>query len=242
MSKKQLLQSLATAGMPRIPYTLEDGRAITMRAFAVKELKLLLMAAAGDNSQEFQIIQVLSQCIDQDIDVNALPSHEVEILYLELFKLSKGSSILPVSYTCGNQVDGHVCGETITVNMNLNSVIKIDNTPREIELTEGVKLKLRMPTVKEKDYFSTEKSRDAFNLAMNCVCEVITPSETMIVGEDLSREELTEVIEYMDVNVFAEIMKWVGSLPRLELNFPVRCPKCRHEEVISLEGLDEFFE
>ncbi|MFG0903417.1 T4 family baseplate hub assembly chaperone [Photobacterium damselae] len=241
-SKIKHLKDLTTAGMPRIDYTLEDGRKITMRAFAVKELKLLLMASAAGNAQDFQVLQVLSQCIDQDIDLELLPAHEVECLYLELYKLSKGSSIVPVSYKCTNEIDGQPCGEHFTVNLNLNSVVKFDQTPRQIELVDGVTLNMRLPNTREREYFSEDTTRDAFNMAMACIESVETPSETMVVGIDIEREELAELIEYMDTRVFSEIMTWITTLPTLQLHVPVCCPKCRHTEVIALEGLGDFFD
>lgn len=237
--KLKNLKEFATAGMQRSTVIISTGESITIRAFSVKELKLLMMASTAENAQDVQTLNVLKQCIDQEIDLDAVPSHDVEKLYLELYKLSKGTAILPVSYTCGNEVDGSTCGENITVNLNLNNVQLVDECQREIKLTDNITIKLRIPTTTERDYFG--EKQDPFNLVMRCITHVITPTDTLIVGEDITPEELTEVIEYMNSEVYATVISWSDTLPSLQLHMPIRCPKCKHEEVISLEGLNDFF-
>lgn len=243
MNKNKLI-AFATSGLPRTTVKISDGRDVSIRAFAVKELKLLMMANESNSAQDEQVINVLNQCIETEgVDVKFIPSHDIELLYIELYKISKGTSTIPAVYKCTQNVDGAVCGESIKVSINLNN-ITVD-TPREpiVKLANGLVLNMRYPNILEREYFTdTDEHEDIFNLAMRCIDSVDTGTEVMKVGVDVTQEEITEVIEYLDESSFGSLIEFVQSIPTITTAFPLKCPKCGHQEVVTLRGLSDFFD
>lgn len=240
---KQKLFDFASAGLPRATYKISTGKDVTIRAFSVKELKLLMLADESKTAQGTQILQVLNQCIETEgVTADNLASHDIEMLYIKLYMISKGTSLIPVKYRCNNVVDGKSCDTPIGVNVNLNNITISDAPDTTIKLSNGIVLNMKFPNIVEREYFEEYKPEKVFNLAMRCIESVTVGDETMIVGLDLSEEELSEVIEYFDDAAFGRLIDFVSSIPTISISFPLRCPKCKHEEVVSLRGLGDFFD
>lgn len=241
MNKNKLIE-FASSGLPRATITISNGTQLTMRAFAVKELKLLMMSSESQSAQDTQIIQILNQCIETEgVDAKYLPAHDIEKMYIELYKISKGTSLIPVKYRCANTVGKKSCNTPISVNLNLNNVVVDDIPNTTIKLHNGLKLNMRFPNILEREYFNDEPS-NIFNLAMRCIESIDTGHEVMVVDKDITPEELSEVIEYLDENSFEDLFNFVSAIPSITLSFPLKCPKCGHEEVITLRGLGDFFD
>lgn len=240
--KTNKLLAIASAGLPRTVTKLSDGREVKIRAFAVKELKLLMMANTSETAQDVQVLQILDQCIETDgIEASMLPSHDVEKLYLDLYKISKGTSLVEVAYNCANVVDGKKCNNTIKTTVNLNTVVYENDIDKTIKLTNGLVMNMRYPNILEREYFE-DKFDNLFNLAMRCIESVDTGTEVLKVGVDITPEELMEVMEYLDESSFETMLEFVSNLPSITTSFPLRCPCCGHEEVMTLRGLGDFFD
>lgn len=222
-----------TAGLQRTQVKLSDGRTVKIRAMAIKEKKLLEMAVAG-GGETFQATDILDSCIDDEIETAFLPAHDVERLYVELYKVSKATSLTPVDIECS-------CGNVFKVMANLNGLTFIDECKTELELSGGVSVSMRYPTVFEMEAFEHDSANDRFNFAVNCITKIDANGQTLTVGQDISKEELSELFDYMTVDTFHDLIKWVDTLPRLEVHIPCKCSECDHEEVVILKGLSDFF-
>ena len=85
---------------------ISTGKTIKFRPFLVKEQKLFMMAAQSDNSKDVidAIRQVLTNCIlDTEVDVNTLPSFDLEYLFMHLRARSVGE-VVNLRYVCNNKV------------------------------------------------------------------------------------------------------------------------------------------
>ena len=62
------------------------GKTIRFRPFLVKEQKLFLMASESDESKEVVnvIRQVLKNCVIDEIDIDNLPTFDLEFLFMNL--------------------------------------------------------------------------------------------------------------------------------------------------------------
>jgi len=78
-----------------------SGKTVTYRPFLVKEEKLLMMAKeGGDTSQMVDTLKKLvSSCVEDDIDVNALTTYDIEYIFLMLRAKSVGEEV-EVLVTC----------------------------------------------------------------------------------------------------------------------------------------------
>lgn len=243
------LKSLIIAGVPQMDYTLTDGRTIKLRSFLVKELKLLMIAAEGSDEERI-IMQVLQQCVlTPDVDLEMLPSFDIEMMFLQLFMLSKGNNFSVVNFVCQNEVDGKLCGQNIKARVNLKTV-KFDkeiNRDNIIKVNEQMLLEMRYPRVIEREYFSAVKSAGEgaaklIDLCLNCVSSIKANGQELKVGVDLSKEELAELMELVSGEVFEKITKFIETIPTLHTHIALKCPKCGNEEAVELRGLADFFD
>ncbi|ADQ52902.1 baseplate hub subunit [Aeromonas phage AsFcp_4] len=239
---------------------LSNGKKMKVRAFLMKEYKIMMLANESESSMEDAMMQVLKNCIvdNAGIDVETLPIFDIETLYLTVWKLSKGTSVVPVSFICQNMVDelddegnpvmhgDHVaqrqCSTPIKVNANLARA-KLSRVPESmIKLSDKINVKMRYPTVYESEFFNVEKESDLFDITMRCVEEVHMNGEIMKVGEDIQPNELIELLDYIDANGYEKMAKFVNDIPQTTLDVAVKCPHCGHSEAYTLRGLSDFFD
>lgn len=228
---------------------LSDGTKVRVRAFVMKEFKLLMLANDSGSSIEDTLIQVMSNCIlDKDIDVDALPIFDLEVLYLEIYKLSKGSSLIPITFQCRNEItdpetnEVSDCGEEIKVMVNLNTVTVDKPMSGAIVANPMLTINMRYPNVLESKYFSPENENDVFDLIMRCIDSVNLNNDLLKVGTDIQYDEVVQVLDYIDTETFTKMANFIQHLPRIKCSFPIKCPKCGYTEPVTLVGLDDFFD
>lgn len=252
---KNVLLTAMQKNVQQTSVTLSSGKKIKVRAFVMKEMKLLMFANEAGVGIEDAIIQIVKNCIlTEGVDVDALPSFDLEAIYLALYKLSKASPIIPVMFTCANEIlddngeptydkYGNIakCGNEIKVNLNLNNARLSEAPSNNIVLNDKIRLVMRYPNISEVEYFNIKQESDLFNLIVRCIDEVYIDSEVVKVGVDISFEDIVDVMEYADDNAIVEMSKFVTAIPQHTLNIPVKCKKCGHEEVVTLTGLESFF-
>ncbi|QHJ78971.1 MAG: hypothetical protein [Caudoviricetes sp.] len=242
------LKSLVLAGVPQTDVTLTDGRVVRVRAFLVKELKLLMLAKEG-GSEDTTIIQVMQQCIQTEgIDVEMLPSFDVEMLYLQLFALSKGSSLIDVAFVCQNHVDNKICGTKIKTRVNLKTVtfnkdLKKDNL---IKVNDQMTIEMRFPSILEQQYFGAirtagEGVAKLIDMCLNCVSKIYVNEQELIVGVDTSKEDLAEMMELVSGDIFEKMTTFIEDCPMIHTHVALKCPKCGAEDSVELVGLADFF-
>ena len=72
-----------------------SGEKISFRPFLVKEEKILMTAMqSGDHGDMVGgLRQIISNCLDSDIDIDKLPTFDVEYIFLQLRAKSVGDNI-----------------------------------------------------------------------------------------------------------------------------------------------------
>lgn len=243
------LKSLILSGVPQTDYVLNDGRNIKIRAFLVKELKLLMLAKEG-GSEDKTVLQVMQQCIlTPGIDVEMLPAFDLEMMYLQIYMLSKGSSVVEVAFICQNEVEGKICSNRLNHRVNLKTV-KLDkdlNDNALIQVNADMILEMRYPTVLEQEYFADVKSEEQtaaklVDMCLNCVKSINAQGQKLVVGVDIEKAELAELMEMVSGDVFANMTKFIENTPVVHTHIALKCPKCGHEEPVELRGLADFFD
>jgi hypothetical protein len=84
---------------------ISNGMKIKFRPFLVKEQKLFLMASQSDDSKDMidAIKQVIRNCVLTEIDVDSLPTFDLENLFIQL-RARSVNEIVNLSYNCNNKV------------------------------------------------------------------------------------------------------------------------------------------
>lgn len=227
---------LPTLSLPtfvaEIPST---GQEVKYRPFLVKEEKVLLMAMEGRDKSEIKVAikEILKACIYDDIDVEKLPTFDIEYLFLML-RAKSVSEI--VSLRIGHK--DSKCEHRTDVDINLNDVKVVgvieDST---IMIDDNVGLKMRYPTITSLDNLSKEK-QDILGVVADCIDVVFDQDE---VYEDFSKEELIEWLGNLNQNQYQKINNFLVAAPKLTYEVEWQCEKCGEKESLKVEGLYNFF-
>lgn len=207
---------------------------VEVRQMLVKELKQIIDLGSIEDERVamVEMVKILDNCIlTPNVSMNSLPSIDVEMIYLALHRLTKGDTV-EMKLHCGH------CETEFDQTIYLALAHQSNEQEKQIKLDTGLVLNMRAPTMLE-SLISAADSDQIFNLAIRCIESVDTGTETMVVGEDISQEELKEVVEFFNENSFAELVKFIETIPSLYLRQPVCCPHCDKDDLVELTGLAE---
>ena len=84
---------------------ISTGKPVRFRPFLVKEQKLFLMASESEDPKETinVVRQVLKNCIIDELDIDALPTFDLEWLFIHL-RARSVEEVVHLSYKCNNTV------------------------------------------------------------------------------------------------------------------------------------------
>ena len=248
-------------GLPRVAvpeYSLKlpsSGKEIKYRPFLVKEEKLLLLLAM-ESEEPQQMVEatknVIKNCVFGDIDVDSLPTFDIEYIFLWLRAKSKGE-LIELKYKCPE------CKGEIPLSFNVEDVKvqRQDEHNNKIELTENLGVVMMYPnmTLQQKlDSFENETQvNKVFKTVLLCM-DYIYDAENTYSNKDHTEKEMQEFLESLTDDQFQKISKFFETMPKLQHKVKLNCKNkvkgeskkkdkvCGYTEDIVLEGLQSFFE
>jgi hypothetical protein len=207
------------------------------------------MAAQGDDTKTSinTIIQVLNNCILDDIDIEKMPLFDIEFLFLNL-RARSISEVVELSYKCNNIVNEENgaekrCNNVVNINVNVLEIQpSIDPAhTTKIELSDKLGLVMRYPNM---NFLNTDIAKDEFSividLILDCI-EYIYDDEAIYYSKDSTKEELTEFLDSLPSKDLEKIKSFFDTLPKMKKDLDFNCNKCGHTEKITLEGIESFF-
>ncbi len=212
---------------------------IKYRPFLVKEEKILLQAQEGDGDEVTNsILQIVDNCTFGKVQVDKLPSFDIEYIFLNIRSKSVGEKVnLNLAFPGDEKVK-------VPTDVDLTKVIveMDDDHGNEISLTDTVKVIMKYPTVKTFQGLDLTKftASDTINLTANCIHQIINGVETHEAA-DLSKKEIEEFLENLTQAQFTSIQKFFASMPKLTLNVKITHPKTKKKGTVKLQGLRSFF-
>lgn len=218
---------------------------IKFRPFIVKEEKILLIALESDDFKTIlnSIKQVIQNCIvTQDIDVEKLPLHELEYLFLNLRARSMGEKV-ELEYVCENVVDDKKCKGDVMVEVDLLKVaLELRQLKMSVQITDNVGIKFRYPNIESSKILANKNSDldTAISLIEQCT-EYLFDEEQVYKPEDMAEGEFKQFIENLTQTQFANIQSFFDDIPKIKYDTTTVCRKCKKEHRIYLEGLQDFF-
>jgi hypothetical protein len=252
--------SLPKINTPQYTLTLpSNGKQIIYRPFTVKEEKLLLIAVDDDVEAQIRALrQVINNCLlSGNLDVEKLPVFDIDYIWLKLRSKSV-EEIVTIPFECRNKLpagetiedqEGNkrdYCGVTVNVPVNLDKIeVKRDpeNNPK-IELQDGIGIIMKYPTF---EIFRTLNSvlesndmDESFALIQSCVEMIYDGKGNTYEKEYMDNEELKTFLESLSQPQFTKIMKFFETLPVIRHEVHFKCPKCKHEADIIIEGTRSF--
>lgn len=224
-----------------------NGKEITFRPFVVKEEKLLLMAAAGKDSQEIikTTKQVLNNCIlTKDVNIDKLPFFDIDYMFIAMRAKSVGESI-KVKFICLNpQEDGTKCQGKFDIDLNILNVgiSKDDNQSMEIKFNDNLIFTMKYPTY---DIMKSVGENDdalevKIKVIMACVDKVFMNNQ-YYTNKDFTPDELKSFIEGLTQEQFSKLEEFTNNFPRFYVKGEGTCPECGKNHYVRYQDFTNFF-
>ena len=232
---------------------------VRFRPYLVKEEKLFLTAKESGDPKEIEraVVQVIKNCTFGEVDVDNLPTFDVEYLFLQL-RAKSVNNVLDLRYECRNmlrdkskrtsETDDGRCHNTVTLNINLDDIaITTDeaHTPT-VTLQSGLLVEMTYPSMKDvqsiqgsdKKVGTAEKVGQMLTASM----KTITDTEgTTYEVRDYTDTERIEFIDELPVEDLRSFESFFTTMPAVRSEVPFHCDKCEHDETVTLQGLTAFF-
>lgn len=226
-----------------------NDKKIRFRPFTVKEEKLFLMAMeAGDDKEATlnTIKQVLNNCIIDDLDIDSLPTFDLEYLLINLRAKSVGEEIT-LKYKCNNDVEKEgtteKCGNVVDLTFNILEVKpeKQKDHTNKIQINDKLGLVMKYPTFSLlQNYEGKTEANALIDMIVECV-DYIYDEENMYYAKDSTKEELTEFLDSLQSKDLEKIKVFFDTMPKVSKKIDFKCKKCGYEENVDLEGIQNFF-
>jgi len=211
-------------------------KTITLRPFTVLEEKILLMAKSSNNSDDViaSIKQIVQNCIVESIDVDKMPTFDLEYIFIKLRSKSVGE-IIDLDYT------DPITKEVIKFKLNLEDIeVKKDpNHTNKIMVQDDIGMVLKYPTLEDvKIIEASDKQEDAvFEVLYNCVESIFDDNS---VYPEFTKEELSDFIDSLPIDSMNKIREFFDTMPVIEHNVVLK-NATGDEKTITLKGITSFF-
>jgi len=241
---------LPTIAVPEYTLTIPSTeKTIKYRPFLVKEEKVLLIALESENQTNIinAIRTIISNCLYGDVNVDEMPTFDLEFIFLQLRAKSKGE-VIDLKYECPK------CKTELEVNINTEDVqvIKTPEHTNTIELDTDLGVVMKYPTIETQqmiqDINENKKSEieGIFTMITRCIDYIYDKDNTYPL-KDHTEKEVDDFIDSLTDVHFQKISKFFETMPVLKHEFKLNCTKkkkdktCSYKETITLSGLQSFF-
>jgi hypothetical protein len=218
---------------------------IRFRPFLVKEEKLLLIAKEADNLNEITstIKQIITNCCIDEIDVDNLPTFDVEMFFLHLRINSVGETAQMI-HTCNNVVEDKECGHATEFDLLLKN-IKYQDTEHHssiIKLTENVGVKFNYPSISIPQAALDDKFDDGGYEIIAEYLDYIYDQDQVYKKNSVTKEELMAFFDNLTLDQVQNIKQFFLTSPRVVLEQELTCSKCQFVHNVHVEGILSFFD
>ena len=228
---------------------ISTGESVRFRPFLVKEQKLFLMAAESNDTKETlsTIRQVLKNCVLDEIDVDNLPTFDLEYLFMNL-RARSVEEVVNLRYKCNNTTkdesgEDKKCTGVVEFDMNLLEIEPSKNPihTNKIQLTENLGVCLKYPNFEMLEKYDDLNVNDVMiRILVDCV-DYLYDKDQIYYAKDTPRQELEEFVDNLQQRDLEKFKDFFDTMPEIKKEVHFKCPKCAYEEDITLKGMQSFF-
>jgi len=212
---------------------------IKFRPFTVKEEKILLMAAQGEVEDETlnSIKQVINNCLHTNINIDELPTYDIEYIFVNLRAKSVNNLI---QLTLTDDVDQ----QTYDVSINIDDVEVVFDEEHIyiVELNDNISIMLKDPNYDVIQKISSYKQDDEgmMEMVISSIDKVLVGDDEVLLMKDHTRKEQEEFVNSLSSQNMREIEKFLTTIPKLIHTVEyAREDGTKVEKII--EGMQSFF-
>ncbi len=221
-------------------------KVIKYRPFLVKEEKILLMALEADDTTALSnaVREIVNNCVQGELDVDKLPTFDIEYLFLRLRAKSVGEKVTIGlrPYGCSKN-EGGLCKSTTEVEIDLEEVKVTKNkaSSSKIMLDDKIGIKMRYPDINTINLTGENPTEAAgMDVIRGCIEMIFTEEETHE-RDSFTDEELDEFIDSLNSQQFKLIRNFFDNMPILKHTVKYKCNTCGEKKETTLQGLNSFF-
>jgi len=221
-------------------------KVIKYRPFLVKEEKILLtaMEAGDENAMVPAVKQIINNCVEGNLDVDKLPTFDIEYLFLRLRAKSVGEKVTLGLRPWGcPQNDGKLCEKSTQVEIDLVevNVIKNDKHSNKIMLDDKFGIKLSYPDMSKLGKLEKiDTAESGMEIVKDCIDMIFTEEETFD-KSSFTDKELDEFIDSLNTQQFTLIKDFFDTMPMLKHTVKYKCETCGEDKETTVQGLNSFF-
>ena len=221
-------------------------KVIKYRPFLVKEEKILLTAMeAGEDSAMIPAVkQIINNCVEGNLDVDKLPTFDIEYLFLRLRAKSVGEKVTLGLKPWGcPKNNGELCENSTQVDINLEevNVIKTEKHSNKIMLDDKIGIQLSYPDMSKLGKVDKIDTAEAgMNIIKDCI-DMIYTEEEMYERGTFTDKELDEFVESLNTQQFTLIKNFFDTMPVLKHTVKYKCEICGEDKETTIQGLNSFF-
>ena len=223
-----------------------SSKRVKYRPFLVKEEKILIIALESKNENEITnaVTDVLKKCIlTKGIDVDNLPTFDIEYLFLNIRAKSIGEDI-KLTVTCP---DDNKTKVPVTIFVDEIRVQKQKGHKPDIILDDNMTLRMKYPSLNQfvKNNFSTDDEADTmvdktFRVVADCMDTIYTKEDAWD-AKDYTPQERLDFVQQLSSKQYKEVEKFFSTMPKLSHEIEVINPNTKEKSSVILEGLADFF-
>jgi len=233
--------------LPKVTYPLteleiESVGKIHMRPMLVREEKILLMAKQSENDNDIftAIKQIVQNCIvTENFNINTLPIHELEYLFVKLRVQSMGSEV-KLTYKDSEDNEEY----NFTINLDDIHIFYPENMPdRKIDLVNGIGILMQYPPASLYDnerFLSPDSITDISEELMLSSINQIYDEDDVYKPSEYKRDELEEFFESIDSEAFKKMQVFLANVPHMK-HVLKYTNKNGTERSIMLRTINDFF-
>lgn len=212
---------------------------IKFRPFTVKEEKILLMAAQGKGEEEVldSIKQVINNCLHTEIDIDNLPTYDIEYIFVNL-RAKSVNNVIELTITDDEDEQAY----TIPVNIDDIEVVFNEDHKYVIELNDNVSIMLKDPNYDMIQKLASYKEDDEamMEMVISSIDKVLVGEDDVLLMKDHTRKEQEEFVNSLSSQNMRNIEDFLSTLPKLSHTVEyAREDGTKVEKIV--EGMQSFF-
>ena len=193
------------------------------------------------------IRQVLKNCVLDEIDVDSLPTFDLEYLFMNL-RARSVEEVVDLRYKCNNVLKGtngeeKQCNGVVEFKLNILEVQPTKNPEHKnkIQITENLGICFKYPTFEMlQKYEKMTENEMMINILIDCI-DYIYDKEEIYYAKDSSKQELEEFVDSLQQKDMEKFKEFFDTMPEIKKDVHFACPKCGYEEDITIKGMQNFF-
>ena len=229
--------------VPRYEMTVPSTEEVVkFRPFLVKEQKVLLVAIESKDNKQIlnSMLDSISSCVP-NVKLDDLSTFDVDYMFTQIRSKSVGETST-VMHACIK------CNEENEVKIKLDD-IKVDipknwKNTTEVKISDDITVELKFPTYKDVSSIDFNEDTPDTEVLMDtvraCMKAVKTDDEYILI-KDETKEEVENFINSLTNQQLEKITEFATNSPKLSHTQMYECKKCKTENKIELNGLQDFF-